>query len=76
LPIAAPVFAFHTRAVQSSDAVTTHAPSGLNTARPSPPFHLLWSRSGDPTADIRPIADPQKNFVLIMKPGRIVKDAL
>jgi imidazolonepropionase-like amidohydrolase len=31
---------------------------------------------GDPIADINLIADPEKNFVLIMKDGRVVKDAL
>ena len=31
---------------------------------------------GDPIADIGLIADPEKNFVLIMKDGRVVKDAL
>jgi imidazolonepropionase-like amidohydrolase len=31
---------------------------------------------GDPTADIRLVADPAKNFVLIMKDGRVVKNAL
>ena len=31
---------------------------------------------GDPIADIGLIADPEKNFVLIMKDGQVVKDAL
>jgi imidazolonepropionase-like amidohydrolase len=31
---------------------------------------------GDPTADLKLVAAPHKNFVLIMKDGRIVKDAL
>jgi len=31
---------------------------------------------GDPTANLKLIADPDRNFVLIMKDGRIVKDAL
>ncbi len=32
--------------------------------------------NGDPTADIGLIADPEKNFVLIMKDGRVVKNIL
>jgi imidazolonepropionase-like amidohydrolase len=31
---------------------------------------------GDPTADLKLIADPDKNFLIIMKDGRVVKDAL
>ena len=31
---------------------------------------------GDPLADLELIADPDKNFLLIMKDGRVVKDAL
>jgi imidazolonepropionase-like amidohydrolase len=31
---------------------------------------------GDPLANLKLIADPDKNFLLIMKDGRIVKDAL
>jgi len=31
---------------------------------------------GDPIEDLRLIADPERNFLLIMKDGRIVKDAL
>jgi imidazolonepropionase-like amidohydrolase len=31
---------------------------------------------GDPIEDLKLIADPDKNFLLIMKDGRIVKDAL
>ena len=31
---------------------------------------------GDPLADIKLIAEPEKNFVLIMKDGRVVKNAL
>ena len=31
---------------------------------------------GDPTADINLIADPERNFVLIMKDGGVVKNAL
>src|SRR5271166_2122560 len=31
---------------------------------------------GDPTADIGLVADPERNFVLIMKDGRVVKNAL
>lgn len=31
---------------------------------------------GDPTVDIRLLADPDKNFKIIMKDGRIYKDAL
>jgi imidazolonepropionase-like amidohydrolase len=31
---------------------------------------------GDPTADLKLVAAPDKNFLLIMKDGRIVKDAL
>jgi imidazolonepropionase-like amidohydrolase len=31
---------------------------------------------GDPTANLKLIADPDKSFLLIMKDGRIVKDAL
>ena len=31
---------------------------------------------GDPVADIRLIADPARNFVVIMKDGRIVKNTL
>jgi imidazolonepropionase-like amidohydrolase len=31
---------------------------------------------GDPTADLKLVADPAKNFLLIMKDGRVVKDAL
>jgi imidazolonepropionase-like amidohydrolase len=29
---------------------------------------------GDPLANLKLIADPDKNFVLIMKDGRVVKD--
>ena len=31
---------------------------------------------GDPIADIKLIADPEKNFVLIMKDGRVFKNTL
>jgi imidazolonepropionase-like amidohydrolase len=31
---------------------------------------------GDPTANLKLIADPEKNFLLIIKDGRVVKDAL
>ena len=31
---------------------------------------------GDPIADIKLIADPEKSFVLIMKDGRVYKDTL
>jgi imidazolonepropionase-like amidohydrolase len=31
---------------------------------------------GDPTADLKLVADPDKNFLVIMKDGRVVKDAL
>jgi imidazolonepropionase-like amidohydrolase len=31
---------------------------------------------GDPTANLKLIADPEKNFLVIMKDGRVVKDAL
>jgi imidazolonepropionase-like amidohydrolase len=31
---------------------------------------------GDPTADLKLVADPDKNFLLIMKDGRVVKDIL
>jgi imidazolonepropionase-like amidohydrolase len=31
---------------------------------------------GDPLANLKLIADPDKNFLLIMKDGRVVKDAL
>lgn len=31
---------------------------------------------GDPTADIRLVADPAKNFLVIMKDGRIYKDSV
>jgi imidazolonepropionase-like amidohydrolase len=31
---------------------------------------------GDPTADLKLVADPDKNFLLIMKDGRVVKDTL
>ncbi len=31
---------------------------------------------GDPTANLKLVADPDKNFLLIMKDGRVVKDAL
>jgi imidazolonepropionase-like amidohydrolase len=31
---------------------------------------------GDPTANLKLIADPDKNFLIIMKDGRVVKDAL
>jgi imidazolonepropionase-like amidohydrolase len=31
---------------------------------------------GDPTADLKLIVDPEKNFLVIMKDGRVVKDAL
>jgi imidazolonepropionase-like amidohydrolase len=31
---------------------------------------------GDPTADLKLVADPEKNFLLIMKDGRVVKDTL
>jgi imidazolonepropionase-like amidohydrolase len=31
---------------------------------------------GDPTANLKLIADPDKNFLLIMKDGRVVKDTL
>ena len=31
---------------------------------------------GDPLANLKLIADPEKNFLVIMKDGRIVKDAL
>jgi imidazolonepropionase-like amidohydrolase len=31
---------------------------------------------GDPLANLKLIADPDRNFVLIMKDGRVVKDAL
>jgi imidazolonepropionase-like amidohydrolase len=31
---------------------------------------------GDPTADLKLVADPEKNFLVIMKDGRVVKDAL
>src|ERR1700727_250674 len=31
---------------------------------------------GDPLANLKLIADPEKNFLLIMKDGRVVKDAL
>ena len=31
---------------------------------------------GDPIEDLKLIADPEKNFVLIMKDGRVVKNAL
>jgi imidazolonepropionase-like amidohydrolase len=31
---------------------------------------------GDPLANLKLIADPEKNFPLIMKDGRVVKDAL
>ena len=31
---------------------------------------------GDPLEDLKLIADPEKNFVLIMKDGRVVKNAL
>ena len=31
---------------------------------------------GDPTANLKLIADPDRNFVLIMKDGRIVKETL
>jgi imidazolonepropionase-like amidohydrolase len=31
---------------------------------------------GDPTANLKLVADPEKNFLLIMKDGRIVKDVL
>ena len=29
---------------------------------------------GDPTADIRLMADPAKNFVVIMKDGKLIKN--
>ncbi len=31
---------------------------------------------GDPTANLKLIADPEKNFLVIMKDGRVVKDTL
>ena len=31
---------------------------------------------GDPTANLKLVADPDRNFLVIMKDGRIVKDAL
>jgi imidazolonepropionase-like amidohydrolase len=31
---------------------------------------------GDPTANLKLIADPEKNFLVIMKDGQVVKDAL
>jgi imidazolonepropionase-like amidohydrolase len=31
---------------------------------------------GDPTANLTLVANPDKNFLLIMKDGRVVKDAL
>jgi imidazolonepropionase-like amidohydrolase len=31
---------------------------------------------GDPLANLKLIADPEKNFLVIMKDGRVVKDAL
>jgi imidazolonepropionase-like amidohydrolase len=31
---------------------------------------------GDPLANLKLIADPDKNFLVIMKDGRVVKDAL
>jgi imidazolonepropionase-like amidohydrolase len=31
---------------------------------------------GDPLANLNLIADPEKNFLVIMKDGRVVKDAL
>jgi imidazolonepropionase-like amidohydrolase len=31
---------------------------------------------GDPTADLSLVADPEKNFVVIMKDGKIYKNAL
>jgi len=30
--------------------------------------------AGDPVADLELIADPEKNFVVIMKDGRLIKD--
>ena len=31
---------------------------------------------GDPLANLKLIADPDKNFLIIMKDGQVVKDAL
>jgi imidazolonepropionase-like amidohydrolase len=31
---------------------------------------------GDPIENLKLIADPDRNFVIIMKDGRVVKDAL
>ena len=31
---------------------------------------------GDPTTNLKLVADPDKNFLVIMKDGRVVKDAL
>jgi imidazolonepropionase-like amidohydrolase len=31
---------------------------------------------GDPIADIKLVADPDRNFVVIMKDGKLFKDAL
>lgn len=31
---------------------------------------------GDPIADIQLVADPERNFVMIMKDGKLFKDAL
>ncbi len=31
---------------------------------------------GDPTVDLKLVADPDKNFLVIMKDGRVVKDTL
>jgi imidazolonepropionase-like amidohydrolase len=31
---------------------------------------------GDPTTNLKLVANPDKNFLLIMKDGRVVKDAL
>ena len=39
-------------------------------------FADLLLVDGDPTANLKLIADPEKNFLAIMKDGRVVKDAL
>ena len=43
---------------------------------PASPNAPLSRGDGDPTANLKLIADPEKNFLVIMKDGLVVKDAL
>jgi hypothetical protein len=61
--------------VKNAVLVGPPASEGRNFGKPlNKPLRLLVD--GDPIADINLIEDPEKNLLVIMKDGRIYKNAL